>query len=105
MNTMLILMAQFGPRVAIPVEEVRREYFAHLDLDGLLRKISQGAIRLPIVRADKNRRTARFISMVDLAMYLDTQMEEGRRKYEEIRSTEGARSGAMTRFINSVYRD
>ncbi|WP_408405056.1 pyocin activator PrtN family protein [Paraburkholderia sediminicola] len=30
MKTALILMAQFGLRLVIPIEDVRREYFSHL---------------------------------------------------------------------------
>ncbi|WP_408331912.1 pyocin activator PrtN family protein [Paraburkholderia agricolaris] len=84
MQTLLILMAQFGPRVAIPAEEVRRAYFPHLDWGLFLSRIQQGTIRLPIVRADKSRGTSRFISMADLALYLDTQMETGRNDYQQM---------------------
>lgn len=105
MNTLLLLMAQFGPRAAIPVEYVRQEYFAHLDSSLFLNKIARGSIRLPIVRADKNRKTARFISMVDLALYLDTRMEAGRNDYQRILTD--AENGARPnqRLLGVLYRD
>jgi Pyocin activator protein PrtN len=75
MNTVFLLVAQFGPRVAIPIEDVRREYFPHLELDKLAEKIARGDIRLPIIRAEMSRRAARFVHLTDLAVYLDMQHE------------------------------
>lgn len=79
-------MAQFGPRVAIPVEDVRREYFPHLELLQFMRKLSIGDIPLPVTRAERSVKSAKYISMMDLAIYLDAQMEAGRRDYEKLRA-------------------
>lgn len=73
MNTVFILMAQFGARAVIPLEEVRREYFSHLELDKLSEKISRGDIPLPVVRAENSRKAARGVYVQDLADYIDTQ--------------------------------
>jgi Pyocin activator protein PrtN len=102
MKTLLILMAQFGPRAAIPVEDVRREYFPHLELDKLLAKISRADIPLPLTRVDGGRKSAKFIGMMDLAIYLDTQMEAGRREYEQLRAAAGTGDGAQQRFVDSM---
>lgn len=71
MNTVFLLMAQFGPRAVIPFEEVRKEYFSHLEPDSLTRKLSSGDIPLPMVRADKSKKTARGFYVQDLADYID----------------------------------
>ncbi|WP_408468136.1 pyocin activator PrtN family protein [Paraburkholderia graminis] len=101
---MLLLMAQFGPRVTIPVEDVRREYFSHFDLDTFLRRIQRGTIRLPVTRADKHRRTSRFISMVDLALYLDRQVETGRSDYQQILADAANQSRPNRRLLGVLYR-
>lgn len=102
MNTVILLMAQFGPRVAIPVEDVRREYFSHLELNKFMRKLSSGEIPLPVTRAEKSMQSAKFISMMDLAIYLDTQMEAGRREYEQLKAAAGTGEGAQQRLADLV---
>jgi hypothetical protein len=66
-------MAQFGARAVIPIDEVRREYFSHLELDKLLRKISLGEIGLPLVRIEKSAKSAKGVYVQDLADYIDAQ--------------------------------
>ncbi|AXF05764.1 pyocin activator PrtN family protein [Paraburkholderia hospita] len=39
MNTAFILMAQYGAKAIIPIDEVRRDYFPHIEVDKLIRKI------------------------------------------------------------------
>lgn len=73
MNTVFLLMAQFGARAVIPLEEVRKAYFSHLEPDNLTRKLSSGEISLPVVRADRSQKTAKGVHMQDLAEYIDTQ--------------------------------
>jgi hypothetical protein len=73
MNTVFLLMAQFGARAVIPIDEVRREYFSHLELDKLLRKISLGEIGLPLVRIEKSAKSAKGVYVQDLADYIDAQ--------------------------------
>jgi hypothetical protein len=50
MNTALLLMAQYGGKAIIPIDEVCRDYFTHLTPTKLIRKISTGDIALPLVR-------------------------------------------------------
>ncbi|WP_175969676.1 pyocin activator PrtN family protein [Burkholderia sp. BCC0322] len=73
MNTAFLLMAQFGARAVIPIEDVRREYFPHLDLNKFQRKISSGEIALPIVRIEGSQKAARGVHPQDLAEYIDKQ--------------------------------
>lgn len=73
MNTVFLLMAQFGARAVIPLDEVRREYFSHLELDKFQRKLAAGEIPLPVVRAEKSQKCAKGIYVQDLADYIDAQ--------------------------------
>ncbi|MBN3757157.1 Pyocin activator protein PrtN [Paraburkholderia sp. Tr-20389] len=73
MNTVFILMAEFGARAVIPIDEVRKAYFSHLELDKLLRKIALGEIGLPLVRIEKSAKSAKGVYVQDLADYIDAQ--------------------------------
>jgi len=73
MNTLFLLMAEFGARAVIPIDEVRRSYFPHLELDKMMRKISNGDIKLPVVRIEKSVKSARGVYVQDLADYIDAQ--------------------------------
>lgn len=73
MNTVFLLMAQFGARAVIPIEDVRREYFSHLELDKMQRKLASGEIALPVVRMEKSQKSAKGVYVQDLADYIDKQ--------------------------------
>jgi hypothetical protein len=66
-------MAQFGARAVIPIDEVRREFFSHLDLDKFQRKIALGDIPLPVVRIERSQKSSKGVHLQDLAEYIDTQ--------------------------------
>lgn len=57
-DTLFFLMAQFGPRAVIPLDEVRKEYFSHLEPHVFIRKLAHGEIPLPLLRIEqvKNQR-------------------------------------------------
>lgn len=76
MNTVFLLMAQFGPRAVIPFEDVRREYFSHLVGENFGRKISSGEIPLPVVRTDKSKKTTKGFYVQDLADFIDKARED-----------------------------
>ncbi len=72
MPTTFLLMAQYGGRAFIPLDEVCRDFFAHLTPEALLRKTAAGDIRLPVVRTDSgSQKTAKGVHLSDLADYLD----------------------------------
>ncbi|WP_429301299.1 pyocin activator PrtN family protein [Paraburkholderia sp. GAS199] len=73
MNTAFLLLVQFGARAVIPLEEVRQQFFSHLQLDKLQRKISLGEIPLPVVRIERSQKCAKGVHLQDLAEYIDTQ--------------------------------
>ncbi|NIE67432.1 pyocin activator PrtN family protein [Burkholderia sp. Ax-1719] len=71
MNTTFLLLAQYGATAIIPLETVCRDYFAPLTPPTLLRKISGGEIRLPLVRMESSQKGAKGVHVEDLARYID----------------------------------
>jgi hypothetical protein len=74
MNTAFLLMAQYQGAAVIPLEQVRRDYFSHLTIENLLRKVLSRQIQLPIVQIDaSSQKSARGVHLLDLAAYIDRQ--------------------------------
>lgn len=71
MNTVFLLLAQYGATAIVPLDVVCRDYFTHLTPDKLLRKISAGEVKLPIVRMEGSQKTAKGVHVEDLAKYID----------------------------------
>ena len=84
MNTAFILMAQYGPRAVIPVDLICRDYFSHLTPEMLIRKVSAGEIALPLVRIEASAKCAKGVGLMDLATYLDRQMEAARKECAQL---------------------
>jgi hypothetical protein len=59
----------------IPIDEVCREYFSHLETEKLLAKITRGEIALPVISAERSRKSAKGVYIQDLANYIDEQRE------------------------------
>ena len=75
MNTAFLLMAQYGGKPVIPVEDVCRDFFTHLTAEKLIRKISAGEIAIPLVRMEASQKCAKGVHLTDLAAYLDERRE------------------------------
>ncbi|MCL4662016.1 pyocin activator PrtN family protein [Burkholderia multivorans] len=73
MNTVYLLMAQYGARAIIPIEDVCRDFFAPLTLPTLMRKISAGEIALPVIRMERSQKCAKGVHISDLAAFIDKQ--------------------------------
>lgn len=73
MNTAFLLMAQYDSVAVVPIDVVCRDYFAPLTLPTLVRKISAGEIRLPLVRMESSQKGAKGVHIEDLARYIDTR--------------------------------
>jgi hypothetical protein len=86
MNTAFLLMAQYGGKAVIPIEEVCRDYFSHLNATKLVQKISAGEIRIPLVRIEPSQKCAKGVALVDLAKYLDARVEAARRELAALTS-------------------
>ena len=75
MNTAFVLMAQYGGKAVIPLDDVRRDYFGHMTMMKLCKKLLIGEIDLPIVRTDASQKSWKGVHLVDLAAYLDKHRE------------------------------
>ncbi|MBY4724634.1 MULTISPECIES: pyocin activator PrtN family protein [Burkholderia] len=82
MNTVFLLMAQYGARAVIPIEDVCRDYFAPLTLPNLMRKITAGHIAIPLVRMEASQKAAKGVHIMDLAIYIDKQRAAAVKEYE-----------------------
>lgn len=71
MNTTFLLMAQYGGKPVIPVEDVCRDFFTHLTPDKFIRKCSAGELAIPLVRMETSQKCAKGVHLADLAAYLD----------------------------------
>jgi hypothetical protein len=58
MNTIFLLMAQYDAKAIIPIDAVARDYF-DLTPANLIRKISAGEIKLPMVRMEESQKAAK----------------------------------------------
>lgn len=75
MNTRYLLMAQYGAKAIIPIEDVARDYFS-LTPDKLTRKIAHGEIKLPLVRMDAgSQKSVKGVHLDDLANWIDARRE------------------------------
>ncbi|MGK8202922.1 pyocin activator PrtN family protein [Burkholderia cenocepacia] len=82
MNTVFILMAQYGATAVVPIETVRKDYFPHLSREILVRKINRGDIKIPIVRIEQSQKTTLGVHIMDLAAYIDKQRTAAIKEYE-----------------------
>lgn len=72
-TTLFFLMAQYSGRAVIPADEVRRDYFPHLNLVNFIRRCDDGIIKLKVMRSDKSQKSARGVHIQDLASYIEAQ--------------------------------
>jgi hypothetical protein len=86
MKTLMILMTQYNGLAVVPLDLVCRDYFRHLTVDKLLRKVTAGDIALPITRMEASQKAAKGVHITDLAAYLDQQAEAARRECEQLSS-------------------
>lgn len=84
MNTLFLLMAQYGGKAIIPVDDVCRDYFAHLTPEKFIRKVDAGDIEIPMVRIEQSQKAAKGIHITDLASYLDRQRDKALEEYRKL---------------------
>ncbi|MCA8147967.1 pyocin activator PrtN family protein [Burkholderia vietnamiensis] len=84
MNTFFVLMAQYGARAIIPIENVCRDYFWHLTPEQLVRKVSLGEIALPLVRIEGSKKSAKGIHVEDLAKWIDERRAAAVKECEQL---------------------
>lgn len=84
LNTAFLLMAQYGGKAVIPVEDVCRDYFSHLDAGKFIRKVGAGEIAIPMVRIEASQKCAKGIHLQDLADYLDERRAAAVKEYRQL---------------------
>jgi len=82
-------MAQYDGLAVIPLDIVCRDYFRHLTVEKLVRKVMRGEIALPITRIERSQKAAKGVHIDDLAAYLDRQAEAARKECEQLRTPDG----------------
>ncbi len=83
-STVFLLFAQYGGRAMIPVEDVCRDYFAHLSPDKFLRKVSAGDIAIPVVWAEISQKSQKAVHLQDLADYIDRRREVALKEFRQL---------------------
>ncbi|OLP56637.1 Pyocin activator protein PrtN [Rhizobium rhizosphaerae] len=83
-STPFLLFAQYGGKAVIPIEDVCRDYFAHLTPEKLLRKASAGEIALPVVRMEGSQKCHKGVYLQDLADYLDARREAALKEFQQL---------------------
>lgn len=83
-TTAALLLAQYGGKIIIPLEDVRRDYFPHLTADNFMRKLGSGDIKLPVVRMDASQKCHKGIHFEDLARYLDARREAALKELRQL---------------------
>ena len=91
-------MAQYGGKAIIPIEEVCRDYFCHLNPVKLMQKINAGEIAIPLVRMEASQKCAKGIHLVDLARYLDVRAEAARKEMLALTASKSCAAGRSRRL-------
>ncbi len=79
MNTIFMLMAQYGAKAVLPIDIVARDFF-QVTAAKLLEKIERGDIPLPVTRLDKkSAKGAKVVHISALAAYIDREAEAAER--------------------------
>lgn len=84
MNTQFLLLAQYGARAVVPLDDVCRDYFQHLTPHQLARKALAGEIDLPITRIESSQKASRGVHLQDLADWIDKRREAARREADQL---------------------
>lgn len=84
LNTAFLLMAQYGGKAVISVEEICRDYFSHLDAAKFVRKAGAGDIAIPLVRMEASQKCAKGVHLQDLADYLDVRRDAAIKEYRQL---------------------
>ena len=84
MNTVMMLMARYDGAPILPVEIICKDFFPHLTREKFLRKVSDGAIKLPLVQIEGSQKSAKGVDLRDFATYYDERREAGQREFDRL---------------------
>jgi hypothetical protein len=79
-----MLMARYDGRPILPVDVICKDFFPHLTRDKFLRKVADGAIKIPLVRIEESQKSAKGVDLRDLAAYYDARREAARKKFQQL---------------------
>jgi len=96
-NTAFLLLAQYGGKAVIPIEEVCRDYFAHLTSDKFARKLAAGEIPIPVIRIESSQKATKGVHLQDLADYIDRQRAAAAKEYRQLHGTSSPPTPAARR--------
>ena len=71
---------EYGGKAIVPIQDVCRDYFSHLNPTKLIQKISAGDIAIPLVRMESSQKCAKGVHLLDLAKYLDARVDAARKE-------------------------
>lgn len=83
MNTYFGLLAEFGGRAEIPLDEVAPRYFGINARTAGMRAGAQ-ALPVPVYRAGDSQKSPWLVSAVDLARYLDERRAEAHEIWKRV---------------------
>jgi hypothetical protein len=84
-NTAFLLMAQYNGKAVIPLEDVRRDFFAHMSFEKMSRKVQTGQLPLPVMRSEDSQKSWKGVHLMDLANYIDKQRERALLEFEQLK--------------------
>ncbi|MBY2932500.1 pyocin activator PrtN family protein [Rhizobium leguminosarum] len=82
-STSFLLLAQYGGKAVIPIEDVCRDYFSHLTPAKLLRKVAAGEIALPVIWSEISQKSQKGVHLQDLASYIDQRREAALQEFRQ----------------------
>ncbi|WP_339665200.1 pyocin activator PrtN family protein [uncultured Pseudomonas sp.] len=91
MNTLFLLMAQYNGLAVIPLDRICADYFCHLSVEKLQRKVMAAEIDLPIVRMEGSQKAAKGVHLQDLALYLDSQRARALNENDKLHNRRSSR--------------
>ena len=85
MNTAFLLMAQYNAMAVIPIDQVVKDYFPHLNVENFVRKVSLGDIKIPMVRIEAgSQKSAKGVHIGDLAQYIDDRRAAAAKEIKQL---------------------
>lgn len=80
-------MAQYNAQAVIPISQVIKDYFPHLNADNFVRKVSMGDINIPMIRIEgSSTKAAKGIHILDLAKDIDERREAALKEAKQLTS-------------------
>ncbi|AKS45795.1 Pyocin activator protein PrtN [Octadecabacter temperatus] len=86
MDTLWMLTGRYEGLPIIPVDVVVKDYFPHLTLPKFLRKVSDGKIKLNVIRMEDSQKAAKGVHVRDLATYVDERHADGLEEFSRLHS-------------------